>query len=52
MFTAEELQIAIKVLRSVSNDPSSGVIKEILDALEKDLTAPKEVRVVQAQEKR
>lgn len=58
MATKEELEIAIKVVKEVSGDPSVGVIKDLIDSLSaptkeaKSFTPVTETRVAEVKETR
>jgi hypothetical protein len=58
MATKEELATAIKVVKEVSGDPSTGAIKELLDLLNtpdkevKNFTQVTETRVMDVKETR
>lgn len=58
MATKEELATAIKVVKEVSGDPSTGAIKELLDLLNtpdkevKNFTQVTETRVMDVKEAR
>jgi hypothetical protein len=58
MATKEELATAIKVVKEVSGDPSTGAIKELLDLLNtpdkevKNFTQVTETRVAEVKETR
>lgn len=58
MATKEELATAIKVVKEVSGDPSTGAIKELLDLLNtpdkevKNFTQVTETRVAEVKEVR
>jgi hypothetical protein len=58
MATKEELATAIKVVKEVSGDPSTGAIKELLDLLNtpdkevKSFTQVTETRVAEVKETR
>jgi hypothetical protein len=51
MATKEDIAIAIAVVKEISGNPDSGAIKELIDLLDSS-TAPKEVRIIGAAEKR
>jgi hypothetical protein len=58
MATKEELATAIKVVKEISGDPSTGAIKELLDLLNtpdkevKNFTQVTETRVAEVKETR
>jgi len=52
MITAENAQIAIDVIKEIAGDPMVGVVKDLIDEIEKSVNPAKEVRVVSAKETR
>lgn len=58
MATKDELAVAIKVVKEVAGDPSSGAVKELLDLLNaptkeaKSFTPVTETRVTEVKETR
>lgn len=52
MATKEEIDVAVKVIKDVAGDPSSGAIKELIDAIVNSGEATKEVRVTAVKETR
>lgn len=51
MATPADIKIAIDVIKEIAGDPEVGAVKELIDLLNSS-TAPKEVRIVGAAEKR
>ena len=51
MATKEDIAIAIAVVKEIAGNPDSGAVKELIDLLDSS-TAPKEVRIIGAAEKR
>jgi len=52
VFTDAELVTAVAVLKEFSGDPDAGIVRELIDAIEKSVNPVKEVRVVSAKETR
>lgn len=52
MATNDEIEIALKVITEAAGDPTVGPIAELVKQLKDSSQAAKEVRVVEAKEKR
>jgi len=52
MATKDEIELAVKLIKEVAGDPSVGVVKELIDAIQNWANATKEVRVKAAEETR
>jgi len=52
MFTKEEIETTVKVIKDVAGDPSVGAIKELIAMIENSGAATKEVRVGTVKETR
>lgn len=52
MATKEEIELAVKLIKEVAGDPSTGAVKELIDLIKDSATATKEVRVKAVEETR
>ncbi len=52
MATKDEIESAVKLIKEIAGDPSSGAIKELIDAIANSATPAKEVRVKAVEETR
>jgi hypothetical protein len=52
MFTVEQASVAVAVIKEIAGDPDAGIIKDLIDAIEKSVNPAKEVRVLTAKETR
>ena len=52
MATKDEIEVAVKLIKEVAGDPSSGAIKELIDLIKDSANVAKEVRVKTVEETR
>ena len=52
MATKEEIETAVKIIKEVAGDPSSGAVKDLITLIERSGAATKEVRVDTVKETR
>jgi hypothetical protein len=52
MATKDEIEVAVKLIKEIAGDPSVGVVKELIDAIQNSAIPAKEVRVKAVEETR
>ena len=52
MATKDEIELAVKLIKEIAGDPSVGVVKELIDAIQSSANPAKEVRVKAVEETR
>lgn len=52
MATKDEIALAVKLIKEVAGDPSSGAVKDLIDLIENSGKPTKEVRVTPVEETR